>query len=112
MALDYGSWGKLTAQMAGPFGGSGTTVKLAEITLLAADWKGAVSPYSQVAAVEGVSVNSIVDLQLSVEQVGTFYEKGIALSAENDGGVITVHAIGSKPTEDCTIQATIMEVVA
>ncbi len=109
MALEYGTGGGITVSMAGPFGGSATAVKLTEITLLAANWKGGESPYSQVVEVEGVSVNSKVDLQPSVEMLN---DKVIAFSTENDGGVVTVYAIGDKPTNDCTIQATIVEVVA
>ena len=113
MALDYGTGGSITVSMAGPFAGGGSsTVKLTEITLLAANWKGAVSPYSQVVAVEGVSVNSLVDLQPSVAQLEIFHEKDIAFSTENDGGVVTVYAIGDKPANDYIIQATIMEVTA
>lgn len=112
MALEYGTGGNITVSMEGPFGGSGTAVKLTEIALPAANWKGGESPYSQVVAVEGVSVNSKVDLQPSVEQLEIFHDKDIAFSTENDGGVVTVYAIGDKPTSDYTIQATIMEVVA
>lgn len=113
MAQQYGTGSNMTVQMAGPFSGGGSAaVKLTEVTLLAADWKGAESPYSQVVAVEGVSVNSLVDLQPSVEQLEIFHDKDIAFCTENDGGVVTVYAIGDKPTNDYTIQATIMEVIA
>lgn len=112
MALQYGAGGTFTVSLEGPFGSSGAAVKLTNITLLAADWKGGESPYSQVVNVEGVSVNSMVDLQPSVEQLEIFHDKDIAFSTENDGGVVTVYAIGDKPTNDYTIQATIMEVVA
>ena len=40
------------------------------------------------------------------------FDKDLAFSTENDGGVVTVFAIGDKPSNDYTIQATIMEVVA
>lgn len=113
MALEYGAGGNISVQMEGPFAsGGGATVKLVEIELPAANWKGATSPYSQVVNVEGVSVNSMVSLQPSVEQLGVFHNKDIAFTTENDGGVVTVYAIGDKPTSDYTIQATIMEVVA
>lgn len=112
MALEYGTGGTITVSMAGPFGGSGTSAKLTNITLLADNWKGATSPYSQVVTVEGVSVNSMVDLQPSVEQLEIFHDKDIAFSTENDGGVVTVYVVGDKPTSDYTIQATIMEVIA
>lgn len=113
MAQQYGNSSGITVQMAGPFGNAGGAgVKLTEITLPAANWKGAISPYSQVVAVDGVSVNSMVDLQPSVEQLEVFHDKDIAFSTENDGGVVTVYAIGDKPKNDYTIQATIVEVVA
>lgn len=113
MALDYGNGGSYTARMAGPFGsGGGSSVKLTQITLPAAAWKGGESPYSQVVTVEGISVNSMVDLQPSVEQLEIFHDKDIAFTTENEGGVVTVYAIGDKPTNDYTIQATIMEVIA
>lgn len=111
MALQYGDGGGITVAMEGPFGGSGAAVKLAQVTLLAADWKGAESPYSQVVEVEGVSVNSMVNLHPSVEQMEIFHDKDLAFITENEEGVVTVFAIGDKPTNDYTIQASIMEVV-
>ena len=113
MAQQYGNSNGISVQMAGPFaGGSASAVKLTEISLPAANWKGAISPYSQVVAVEGVSVNSMVNLQPSVEQLEIFHDKDIAFSTENDGGVVTVYAIGDKPANDYIIQATIVEVTA
>lgn len=112
MAQQYGNGGTITVSMEGPFGGSGTAVKLTEITLLAANWKGAISPYSQVVGIEDISVSSQVDLQLSVEQVEAFRNKTVAFTVENNGGVVTAYAIGDKPEEDYTFQATVMEVVA
>ena len=113
MALQYGAGGSFTVRMEGPYGGSGgTAAKLTEVTLLASAWKGGESPYSQVVAVDGVSVNSKVDLQPSVEQLEIFHDKDLAFSTENDRGVVTVYAIGDKPTNDYTIQATITEVLA
>ncbi len=112
MALHYGQGAGISVTMEGPFGGGGVSAKLREITLPAENWKGGESPYSQVVEVEGVSVNSKVDLQLSVEQLETFHDKVLAFSTENNAGVVTVYAIGDKPTNDYTIQATITEVVA
>ena len=112
MALQYGQGGGISVAMEGPFGGGGTKVKLTHVTLRADNWKGAESPYSQVVEVEGVSVNSMVDLQPSVEQLEIFHDKDLAFSTENEDGVVTVFAIGDKPSNDYTIQATIVEVVA
>lgn len=110
MALDYGTGGPISVSMAGPFGGGGgSAAKLRNITLPAANWKGGESPYYQVVEVEGVSVNSKVELQPSAE---IFYNKVMAFTAVNEEGVVTVYAIGDKPTDDYIIQAEITEVIA
>lgn len=109
MSQQYGSGAGVSVKMAGPFGGSGVSSKLKEITLRASGWKGAASPYSQVVAVEGISMNSKVDLHPSVAQLGTLC---CILTTENNGGTVTVYAIGEKPTTDITIQVTLTEVVA
>lgn len=98
----------LVAQMKGPSGG--TAVRLTEVILLASGWVGSESPYSQVVAVENATQYSLVDLQPSVDQLAIFHEKDLAFVAENEDGVITVYAIGDKPANDYTIQATVMEV--
>ena len=109
MALDYGTGGHLTVSLEGPFGGSGMSAKLTEITLPAANWKGAESPYRQIVAVQGISVNSMVCIHPSVEQI---QGKRIAFTAENEAGVVTVYAYGDKPQEDYTMQVSLMEVIA
>ena len=109
MALQYGTGEHITFTMEGPFaGGGGVSAKLASITLPVANWKGAESPFSQIVDVPEVSVNSMVKLQLDVDQL----VNRTAFTAVNAGGVVTVYATGDKPTIDYTIQATIMEVVA
>lgn len=85
-------------------------VKLANVTVLADAWEGESSPYSQVVTVDGVKPNTKVDLQPSVEQLDIFHDKDVAFTTENDNGVVTVFAIGDKPTRDYVIQATLMEV--
>lgn len=112
MALTYGQSGGLVVTLAGPFSGGSTAAKLVYIELLADAWKGGESPYSQVVAVDGVSANSMVNLQPSVEQLEIFHDKDIAFTTENEGGVVTVYAIGDKPANDYTVQATLVEVVA
>ena len=112
MAQQYGSGGNFVVCMAGPFGSAGTPTKITDITLLASEWKGAVSPYSQVVTCRGVSVNSMVNLQPSVDQLEGLRSKGVSLVPENDGGIVTVYAVGEKPDDDLIIQATILEVVA
>ena len=83
---------------------------IGEVTLLASAWNGSNSLYSQVVEVEGVTEHSQVDLTPSVEQLAVFYEKDLTFVTENEGGVVTVYAIGQKPTNDYTIQVTITEV--
>ena len=87
-------------------------VRIGEVTLLASAWVGEGSTYSQVVSIDGVTANSQVDLTPSVEQLVAFYEKDLTFVTENDGGVVTVFAIGQKPQNNYTIQVTITEVVA
>ena len=93
-----------------PSGASGSAATIGEITLRAADWVGDDSPYSQVVKIDGVTAYSQVDLTPSVEQLSVFYYKDLAFVTENDGGIVTVYAIGQKPENDHTIQVTITEV--
>lgn len=87
-----------------------STSRIAEVSLIATNWVGEASPYSQVATIEGVTENSQVDLTPSIEQLVIFYEKDLAFVTENEDGVVTVYAIGQKPENDYTIQVTITEV--
>ena len=79
-------------------------------TLLASKWVGDKAPYSQVVSIAGVTEYSQVDLTPSVEQLTVFHHKDLAFVTENDGGVVTVYAIGEKPLNDYTMQVTITEV--
>ena len=84
--------------------------KLGEVTLLASAWVGQDRLYSQVVNIEGVTENSQVDLTPDIQQLMVFYEKDLTFVTENEDGVVTVYAIGQKPTNDYTIQVTITEV--
>lgn len=112
MVQTYGSGNGFTVRMKGPVATGGTTCKKAVITIPAADWKGGESPFSQVVEIDKVSVNSKVDLQPDASLLETLRDKDISLVAENDAGVVTVYAIGEKPTADLTMQVSITEVVA
>ena len=85
-------------------------VRIAYVDLLAANWVGSASPYSQVVAIDGITENSQVDLTPSIDQLVVFYEKDLGFVTENEDGVVTVYAIGQKPENDYTIQVTITEV--
>ena len=58
----------------------------------------------------GITANSKVDLQPTAVQIVELQNNDIALMAENNDGVITVYALGGKPTVDYTMQALITEV--
>ena len=90
--------------------GARAGARIANVVLPANKWVGTSSPYSQIVSIEGATNNSQVDLTPSVAQLAVFYEKDLAFVTENDGGVITVYAIGQKPQNDYTIQVTITEV--
>lgn len=90
--------------------GGSTAVRIATVELLAAKWTGNSNPYSQVVAIDGITQYSQVDLTPSVEQLVVFHEKDLTFVTENEDGVLTVYAIGQKPTNDYTIQVTIREV--
>lgn len=86
------------------------SARIANISLLAENWIGDASPYSQIVEIDGVTENSQVDLTPSIEQLMIFYEKDLGFVTENEDGVVTVYAIGQKPENDYVMQATITEV--
>lgn len=86
--------------------------RISEVTLLASAWTGANSLYSQVVTIDGITEYSKVDLLPSVEQLAIFHNKDLAFVTENEDGVVTVYAIGDKPTNDYTMQVQITEVKA
>lgn len=88
----------------------GNAPKISEAVLLASAWVSEGRLHHQVVNIEGTTENSQVDLTPSVEQLLIFYEKDLTFVAENEDGIITVYAIGQKPTNDYTIQVTITEV--
>lgn len=110
---DYGSGGDFTVKMEGPFamGGGGST-KLTTIKTNAANWKGAASPYSQEVEVEAISVNTAVYIALGADQIQSLLQAGkeVAFTVENDGGTVTMYAVGDHPGTDLTFQATLLEV--
>lgn len=87
-----------------------SAARIVDVSIYANKWVGTNSPYSQVVAVEGATEYSQVDLTPSVEQLSVFHNKDLAFVTENVDGVVTVYAIGQKPENDYTIQATVKEV--
>ena len=80
------------------------------VTLKADNWLGDTSPYSQVVAIGDVTSRTKVDLQPTVAQLDTLYAMSLGFYAVNEDGVVTVYAVGSKPTQDFVIQVTMTEV--
>lgn len=87
-----------------------SVVPAASVTLRANSWSGSGTSYSQVVAISGVTASTKVDLQPTAAQLAEFHHNVLALVAENDGGTVTVYAIGDKPMNDYTIQITKTEV--
>ena len=85
-------------------------VRFSSVTILASNWTGENSLYSQVVTIDGVTERSKVDLLPSVEQIAIFHNKDVAFVTENEDGVVTVYAIGDKPLLDYTMQVQITEV--
>jgi hypothetical protein len=87
----------------------------ASVTLYADKWeKDTDNRYYQVVTVNNATItpNSKVDLQPSAEQLTIFHQKDLAFVAENEDGVVSIYCVGQVPTNDYTIQTTVMEVVA
>lgn len=83
------------------------------VTLAANAWinnAGDSESYYQQIRLDKVTANSKVDIQLSPSDLVTLKEKQITFTTVNDGGTVSVHAIGQKPEQDYTIYATITEV--
>lgn len=91
-------------------GNVGTSIRIADVTLLASAWEGSDRLWHQVVTIEDTTEYSQVDLTPSAEQLTIFHEKDIAFTTENEDGTVTVFAIGDKPSNDYVIQATITEV--
>lgn len=87
------------------------TVRISDVTLLASAWVSVTATrHEQVVQIEGVTENSQVDLTPTGEQLEAFFNKQLTFTAEQEGGVVTVVAVGDKPQNDYTIQVTITEV--
>lgn len=86
--------------------------KIGYVTVYASAWTGSDKTYSQVVTIDGVEVTeySQVVLDLTAEQLVFFREKEVSFVTENDGGIITIVAVGDKLEEDYTFGVTVKEV--
>ena len=85
-------------------------IRIADVTLLAANWEGDVSPYLQQVEIDGVTPYTQVDITPDVEQLTVFRDKDLTFVTENEDGVVTVFCIGQKPQNDYIVQVTLTEV--
>ena len=92
----------------GPKGDPGeAAITLGSITLTAAGWS-TEEPYSQAAALAGLTAGSLVALHPTAAQLMALQEAGVtALTAANANGTLTVYALGAAPAVDLTLQITI-----
>lgn len=92
----------------GPKGDPGeAAITLGSITLTAAGWS-TEEPYSQAAALVGLTAGSLVALHPTAAQLMALQEAGVtALTAANANGTLTVYALGAAPAADLTLQVTI-----
>ena len=86
-------------------------IKIRTILLPADGWVGNNSPFSQVVAIEDVTENSKVDLQLTTDILSYLSDEEISLTISNNSRVVTVYALNAKPEIDITIQVSITEVI-
>ncbi len=78
-------------------------VKIIRVTIPAASWVGT-GPYSQTLDIDSATESTKLDIQADEDTLATILSKGYCLSIKNDGGQVTVHAIGTKPTVDLNVQ--------
>ena len=92
----------------GPKGDPGeAAITLGSITLTAAGWS-TEEPYSQAAALAGLTAGSLVALHPTAAQLMALQEAGVtALTAANANVTLTVYALGAAPAADLTLQITI-----
>ena len=92
----------------GPKGDPGeAAITLGSITITAAGWS-TEEPYSQAAALAGLTAGSLVALHPTAAQLMALQEAGVtALTAANANGTLTVYALGAAPAADLTLQITI-----
>lgn len=85
--------------------------RISTIILEANKWNEESNYWTQVTTVNGVTDKSKIDLQPTAIQIVDLQDSEIALTAENDNGIVTVYAFGNKPNIDYTMQVTLTEVV-
>ena len=84
--------------------------RVATITLSKSAWTGSANPYSQAVNIATVTASTKIDLQPTAQQIIALNNEDIALIAQNDNGVVTIYALGGKPSTDYVMQVLLTEV--
>lgn len=98
-----------------------TLTRTVSVTLYASAWEEItcetdpnIGYYKQTLDIDGINPNSKVDLQPTADMIAVFQSKNLAFVTEtiieNDIPVIVCYSIGSIPSSDYTLQATVTEV--
>lgn len=105
-----GTWQEVWGSTTSSAGGSANMPRLTNITLFADQWAGDTSPYGQDVNVNGVNVNSKLDLQPTPSQLDALQDAEISLMAVNNEGRVIVYSFNGKPDVDMEMQVLITDV--
>lgn len=84
--------------------------RVSTINLPVSGWLGSAAPYYQQVSINTVTSATKVELNPTVSQIVSLQNDDVALTAENNNGVVTVYSFGGKPSSDMTMQVTLTEV--
>lgn len=84
--------------------------KLTTVMIPDSGWSGSSSPYSQVIAVNGVNVNSRLELLPTPAQISELQEAEISMTITNNNGVVTLYSFYGKPANTMEMQILITDV--
>ena len=80
-------------------------------TLMASNWLGTASPYTQRVTVTGGKATSQVNVQGDATAIQQMLDDGTnAIYIANNNGIFTAYAVGGKPTANLSIQMTVYDV--
>lgn len=80
-------------------------------TLMASNWLGTASPYTQRVTVTGGKATSQVNVQGDATAIQQMLDDGTnAIYIANNNGTFTAYAVGGKPTANLSIQMTVYDV--
>ena len=91
--------------------GSSGKSKLVVVELPTDNWIGSGLSYYQVMETQVVSVDSLVDIRPTPEQLQELLTSEISLTIVNESGTLKAFAIGGKPLTDLTLQVVVSKVI-